>query len=426
MFKSINDFYTWLAEQHKFGMHLGLDRIKAGCSFLGDPQNEFKSIHIGGTNGKGSTVTYLKSMLMESGLNVGTFISPFIIEFNERITLNNNNISDDELIECANSILPAVNYVNTLQYGNMTEFEIITLLSFVYFSKVDVDIVLYEVGLGGTYDSTNVIMPILSVITNIGVDHVGVLGNTKAEIAYQKLGIVKEGISLITSEKDDKVLKLFKGYCEEKDSQLVLTNEANEIEYEINDTVFSYRDLKDLRITMTGVHQIKNASLAIEVIKYLQNKRVFNIRNEYIYRGLKKSFWPGRFEIINNKPLIILDGAHNVDGIEALIKTVKELNLNKIKVIFSALKDKETKEMSETFLEITNYIHFTSFDFPRAKKAIDLYEEFTDKDSARYTEEWELCIKDELNNIKEDEVLIVTGSLYFIANVRKYLINSKL
>lgn len=423
MISTIDGFNKWLEEKSKFGMKLGLERINMACELLGNPHLAFPTIHIGGTNGKGSTTSFIKSILVESGYKVGSFISPFVVEFNERISINDKYISDEDLIKYANILNPVVEKIGSMEYGSMTHFEIITLLSFIYFKDLNVDVVIYEVGLGGRYDSTNVIKPLASAITNIGYDHMNVLGDTLEQIAYEKAGIIKEDVPLITTEKNNEVLKVFESVCNLKNSGLVKVNDYNNVDLSIEGITFDYKDLNDIKIKLIGEYQVKNASLAIEIIKYLINKHSFNITNNNIVDGLRLASWPGRMEILNKAPLIIIDGAHNESGINGLLNTTDLLGINNATIIFGALKDKDTSTMINKLGTISKHIYFTTFNFYRADTGDNLSKKYNMKNFT-VIEDWRKCVDSTIKSLNINDTLIITGSLYFISKVRKYLINN--
>lgn len=221
MFTHVSEVIGWINGQLRFGIRPGLSRMEEALKQLNQPHLKVPTIHIAGTNGKGSTVTYLRCVLEEAGYRVGTFTSPYIETFNERISLNGRPISDEDLVKCVNRIYSVVDLINQSDLGPFTEFEIITLLAFVYFEEADVDVVIYEVGLGGRLDATNVIKPMVCGITNIGLDHEQILGSTRTQIAYEKLGIVKQGVPLITTEEDQEVLKVFEEVTSKRQSPFI-------------------------------------------------------------------------------------------------------------------------------------------------------------------------------------------------------------
>ena len=424
MFRSGKEVIECVSEQLRFGIRPGLERMQAALDRLDNPHLKIQTIHIAGTNGKGSTVTYLRSVLQDAGYQVGTFTSPYIETFNERISLNGIPISDDDLAWCANVIKPVVEEINKTNIGPFTEFEIITLISFIYFKHHQVDVVLYEVGLGGRFDATNVISPIVCGITNIGHDHEAILGDTLMKIAHEKLGIVKQGIPLVTTEENLEVLTEFKIIASEKKSQLI---EALEVYKPANihltpeGVKFDWPQLKDVELTMKGAHQIKNATLAYAILQYLKQKRIFNISDVNIYRGMKQAFWKGRFEVIHEQPAIILDGAHNLEGMTQLCETLKNLYpTNRRLFMVSILKDKDYTQMFDVLDETADHVYFTTFDFPRAQSAKEQYEVFNRPHSS-YEEDFHELIDYLLGELEDEDCLVITGSLYFISDVRKSL-----
>lgn len=424
MFRSGKEVIEWISEQLRFGIRPGLERMEAALTRLDNPHLKLQTIHIAGTNGKGSTVTYLRSVLQDAGYQVGTFTSPYIETFNERISLNGIPISDDDLAWCANVIKPIVEEINKTEIGPFTEFEIITLLSFIYFKHHQVDIVIYEVGLGGRFDATNVISPIVCGITNIGHDHEAILGDTLVKIAHEKLGIVKQNIPLFTTEENLDVLAEFEAGALEKKSRL--TNALNlykptNIHLSQEGITFDWPQLKNVQLTMKGMHQIKNATLAYSILQYLKQKRIFNILDVNIYRGMKQAFWKGRFEVIHENPTIILDGAHNLEGMTQLCETLKNLYPTERRLFMvSILKDKDYTHMFDILDEVADHVYFTTFDYPRAQSAKEQHEAFNQAHSS-YEEDFQQLLDYLLGEVGEGDCLVITGSLYFISEVRKSL-----
>ena len=283
---------------------------------------------------------------------------------------------------------------------------------------------LYEGGLGGRFEATDVISPIVCGITNIGHDHEAILGDTLMKIAHEKLGIVKQGIPLVTTEENLEVLTEFKIIASEKKSQLI---EALEVYKPANihltpeGVKFDWPQLKDVELTMKGAHQIKNATLAYAILQYLKQKRIFNISDVNIYRGMKQAFWKGRFEVIHEQPAIILDGAHNLEGMTQLCETLKNLYpTNRRLFMVSILKDKDYTQMFDVLDETADHVYFTTFDFPRAQSAKEQYEVFNRPHSS-YEEDFHELIDYLLGELEDEDCLVITGSLYFISDVRKSL-----
>lgn len=424
MFRSGHDVIEWVNQQLRFGIKPGLERMEAALARLDNPHLKIKTIHIAGTNGKGSTVTYLRSVLQDAGYLVGTFTSPYIETFNERISLNGVPISNDDLAWCANVVKPIIEEINKTEIGPFTEFEIITLISFVYFKNQPVDLVIYEVGLGGRLDATNIIEPLACGITNIGHDHEAILGDTLEKIAIEKLGILKRDVPLFTTEDREELLDIFKKVCHEKNSPYTngLTKYVPQnIETSSEGIQFDWINLSKVKLNMRGTHQVKNATLAYSILEYLKEKRMFNISDVNIYRGMKDAFWKGRFELIHDYPAIILDGAHNPEGMKHLCETVEALYPNSRHLFMvSVLKDKDYSEMFGYLKQVADEVHFTTFDYPRAQSGKHQYENY-DGQQADYEEDYEVLLEKLLDRLTETDCLIITGSLYFISEVRKYL-----
>ncbi len=417
MFKTIEEGITWIESIKRFGDKLDLYRMEIACNELGNPQDNLNIIHIAGTNGKGSTVSYLKHIFLEQGYSVGTFTSPYIVNFNERITENYNDISNDDL-------LLYINRVNTLYFNVLdkydeiiTFFELVTLISFMYFDDKKLDYIIYEVGLGGKLDATNVIKPIITGITSISYDHMAMLGDTIEEIALNKLGIVKKGIPLVTTVVDEELSELFVNYTKKFNSELtVVERKYIEVEEYGAKTTFKYKDIEYM-ISMLGTHQVVNASLAIEIINQLTKLKKTDVSLSNIRVGLFNTFWPGRFEMFGN---VIIDGAHNVGGMNALKDSIQALFKGKhLKALYTSMADKEYFDIIQILESFVDEIHFTQFDYPRCETADNLYKVSSHPHKFKHNDA--ISALNELKNLKKNEILLVAGSLYFISLIRKNL-----
>ncbi len=420
MFKTLLEAQDWIENIKRFGSKLDLTRMEKAIEYLGHPEKEFKSIHVGGTNGKGSTSTYLKSILSQAGYKVGIYTSPYVVKFNERIGINNEYINDKDLVYYANQIYPLTEKM--LEEGEtVTFFEVLTLMSFLYFRDNSVDYAIIEVGLGGLLDATNVIIPEISVITNISYDHMKQLGNTLESIALNKLGIVKEGVPLVTAIENVNLFPLFYEITSQKNSRMKIINFNMVSNISVGQqTKFQYHQ-NEYTLNLTGFHQVKNAVLAIEVIRLLRVINQLKINEEAIAKGLENAFWPGRFEIFNKN--IVLDGAHNIGGIQALIKTAKSVYQGKyIKCLFSVMRDKEHKKIIEELDNFCDELYFTEFEYQRRADAEELFLESSHYHKS-FHKDYKEIFNQLRNNLTENEVLIVTGSLYFISEIRKILFN---
>ncbi|MEH7122299.1 folylpolyglutamate synthase/dihydrofolate synthase family protein [Bacillus sp. JJ1532] len=429
MFTTYEEAVSWIHSRLRLGVKPGLKRMEWMMEKLDHPERRVKSVHIGGTNGKGSTVTYLRSILQDAGYVVGTFTSPYFEQFNERISLNGLPVSDEEIIRLANDIYPLSLELEETELGGPTEFEIITAMAFQYFGRVNpVDIVLFEVGLGGRFDSTNIILPILSIITNIGLDHTGILGDTHAEIAFEKAGIIKPGVSVITAVKQEEALEvILEKAAEMKAPVYSLGNEIAIKDHTSTQTgeVFTqktpFKVWGNLEISMAGKHQTENAALAVMAAEVLNKLYSFLIEDEHLYSGLKKAYWPGRFEIMSKDPAIVIDGAHNEEGIAAFTNELKNrFSDKKINLIFTALADKKLDKMIENLDTIADKITFVEFDYPRAAKAKELFE-LSGNMNKDFNPDWKEAIEKNISSLQDNEILAITGSLYFLSEMKPFL-----
>lgn len=373
----------------------GNDNLKKYLQSIGNPHYKLKTIHVAGTNGKGSTTNYLATILMDAGYNVGTFTSPHLVEHRDRIRLNNNNISQEDFLEFANT---SFSYWDTY---DLSMFDIDFIISVMFFLKNDIDIAIYEVGLGGLLDSTNVITPLASVITNISLDHTQILGDTVEEIASQKAGIIKEGIPLFTSVTQNEVKEVFKTFTDNIHwiSSPSYTIENHQLIYKIeNDNV---------NLGKEAVYQVLNSFLAYNVIRYLFP----NISMSSIIDSIEQAHWAGRFEeVVEN---VFVDGAHNPAGIKALVDSFDLLE-QPITIVFAALKDKPYQEMIKELLPKVSKIIVTTFTFER------VYDLDTIQNNPKIEIEPNYKVAIEKARNSEGSV-VISGSLYFISTARRYL-----
>ena len=427
MFQTYDEALSWIHSRLRLGMKPGLKRMEWMMEKLDHPERRIKAIHVGGTNGKGSTVSFLRSILQEAGYKIGTFTSPYIEQFNERISINGMPIGDDELVQLANVIKPLSDELEETGLGGPTEFEVITAMALYYFAFVEpVDAAIFEVGLGGRFDSTNIIHPILSIITNVGTDHTNILGDSPADIAFEKGGIIKNGVGLIKGIKNEDAKKVIVHIAKERKAPVYAI--GVEFEAENHQSLpkgesFSFRSLfhsfEGLEISLLGKHQVDNASLAVMAALYLKNFYSFLIDPEHVRNGLKKVYWPGRFEMASESPIVILDGAHNEDGVKSLVEELeRRYKGKKITVIFAALKDKNYTNMIHDLDGIADQIAFVSFDFPRAAAAKELYEASSSANKS-YSDNWKQEVERKIKQLAEKDILVITGSLYFISEVKQ-------
>ncbi|WP_282033042.1 bifunctional folylpolyglutamate synthase/dihydrofolate synthase [Metabacillus indicus] len=426
MFQTYEEAVGWIHSRLRFGIKPGLKRMEWLMNRLGNPHKKVKTVHVAGTNGKGSTIAYMRNVLTEAGYKTGTFTSPFLETFNERISMNGIPIPDAEMLFLANTIKPLSDELEQTELGGPTEFEIITAMAFYYFGNHEkTDVLLLETGLGGTLDSTNISEPVLTMITSIGYDHMHILGNTIEEIAGEKAGIIKHGVPMLTAVTDERALNVIKRRAAEKNADLfhdsfpVLKHEPLR-GGERFDMKTPYHSFEGLEISMRGEHQVQNAALAVMALDYLRVHGLFAAGDEHIRKGLHQTNWSGRFEQVSEYPAIILDGAHNKEGAESLAAVMRRHYAGKrIHVLFSALKDKEYSPMISILAGIADSMHFTTFDFPRAACASELYEACTHPVKS-FHEDWKGAIDEMMAAGESGDIYLVTGSLYFISEVRPY------
>ena len=422
-----NEAMDYITRVGNFGSNYGLDRTYRLLELLGNPHKETKYIHVAGTNGKGSTTAIISKILLECGYKVGMYTSPFLEEFEERIQINNINISKDRLAMLMSRVKEAVDIVINEGYNHPTEFEIITVLMLLYFKEENVDYAVIEVGLGGRLDSTNVINPIISIITSISKDHEGILGNSLKEIATEKAGIIKRGIPTVIFPQKEEVLEVIKTKCKEMDSNLIEVKESDykllEIDkknlYNILELNFNNKKIK-FELALLGEHQVINAAVAVRAVEELDKMNECNIKEEALKSALKSVKWNGRYEVLNNNPFVVIDGAHNPQGIDMLCNNVRKyFDYENLYLILGVLKDKDVDEMLENICCMATEIITLTPNSPRALKSEQLKEKvilFNKNCTAGkdYKEAYELM----LNKANPNDLILVCGSLYMIGEFR--------
>lgn len=418
----------------KYGVKLGLKNINYLLYLLGEPHKKLKIIHVAGTNGKGSTCSLISSILQSDGYKVGLYTSPHLVDFTERIKINNKSINREKVSELLERIKPSIEKVaNTPSYGHPTFFEVITSMAFLYLHEEQIDFLVLEVGLGGRLDATNVCEPLISVITHIDYDHMDKLGNSIEEIAREKGGIIKpEGI-VISSKQYEEAYNEIKKIADEKNSLVYST--GREISYEIvksdiNGVIFDlkgiYHNYKNLHTPLLGRHQAGNATTAIAATEALKIRGV-NISEKAIRVGLEKVKWTGRLEIIQNNPTLILDGAHNPSGIRVVRETLKEIfSYHRLILVLAIFADKDYKKMIQIIAPKADLIIATKAKSPRAAPPQEIAKEaaqYIDQNKIIITENIPQAINCALSNSKEDDLICITGSLYTVGEAKRYFEN---
>ena len=417
-FVDAKSFIEWVQSQKRFSKKTNLDNMKYFCKLLCNPESSFKAIHVTGTNGKGSTVAMLTSVLMAKGYNVGTFTSPYIECFNERIAFNTKPIDDDDLLKMANRVIEIYPILEENNFPKPTFFEFITLCAFCYFKSLNnLDYAVIEVGMGGRLDSTNVIIPIVSIITNVALDHMQILGNTKEAILIEKLGIVKDNIPVVCGLKEENLKMIATNVANIHNSQIVFPkySEVKNVKCDLSDTCFTYQG-QDYQLSLLGFHQVENALLVIETFNLLKDDLKLSIQD--LHNGLKNTKWVGRLEKINDNPVIYIDGGHNIDGVTRITEFVKSLNIPNVRAVISISHDKELLPMIKMVDETFDEIIFTSYTYARSAKAEDLYNLSSSKNK-KCIENLDVALKYVLTNKKP--ITIFLGSLYLASEIRNKL-----
>ena len=423
---------NYINDKNKFGSRLGLDVIGKLLELLGNPHLDMNYIHIGGTNGKGSTSSYIATTLEEADYKVGLFTSPFLERFNERISINGKDISDDRLGEITEKVKDKIAIMLEEGYEHPTTFEIVTAIAFVYFREENVDYVILEVGLGGRADSTNIIKNSLaSVITTIDYDHIDILGDTLGKIAYEKAGIIKDNGLVISYPQEEEALEVLKQVASEKNAEFVecpmknvkikdLSEFGGIFDFKYNDKIYN-----NIKINLLGRYQVYNAVLALTTLLVLRDKNLISITDDEIIKGLKKTKWKGRLEILRRNPTFLIDGAHNLQGVKTLVESLKMFKYNRLILGVGILKDKDVKHMVERLAPLADEIVITEVDMPRKMEAESL-EKIIKKynDNTFVEKDIKKAIDKTYELAKKEDLIVFGGSLYLIGDVRKIIKNN--
>ena len=421
-------------EFNRFGMVLGLDRMEELLRRLGNPQDDLKVIHVAGTNGKGSVSKYLEEGLAACGYKMGLYTSPYIETFNERIRYDGADISDEDLEYYGQKVVSAAEAMVADGLDSPTEFEVVTAIAFLYFADRQADITILEVGLGGIGDSTNVVKsPLASVITSISYDHMAQLGSSLAEIAVNKAGIIKTGCPVIANVPQRDAAKIIARKAYAMGSRLY---DISGIRAAVSDeTPFSQKvsmelyekSYSDVEISMVGRHQAENLKTALATLEILRKSGAVKLDREALYEGLKRARQPGRFEVISEDPLVIIDGAHNEAGAQALQETMAQhFAGKKILLVAGILADKEIDSIVKFLTKITDHIIVTEPDNPRKLAAEKLAEHVADFGvAAEAVSDVEAAVHRAKELADGYDVILFAGSLYLIGDVRRLWRNER-
>ena len=424
----------WIANYRTDQPHFGLERMEKLLAFRGNPHLKLKVIHIGGTNGKGSTIAFLKNMLEKLGLRVGVFSSPYLIHYTDQISINGESIPEARLETFMADYQSLLEGEATANLQGTTEFEIITAIAYDYFASEQVDVVIMEVGMGGLLDSTNVCQPILTGITTIGLDHVALLGDSLEAIAEQKAGIIKQGIPLVTGRIAPEALAVIDSIAATKNAPRIRYDRYYQVSHQksvVTGEIFDYASAVRqgrFQTGLLGLHQIENAGMAIALLDtFCQEDGRELASNDLVSQALEETRWPGRLEIVSREPLMILDGAHNPHAIKALVATLQERFADYHKeILFTCIKTKALEDMLDLLGTMPDTeLTLTHFDDSRATDESVLKEAAKSRNLSY--QDWQDFLEQKLTDKKEEKqtVRIVTGSLYFLSQVRAYLMERK-
>ena len=436
--QSYDEAVNWINGLIPFGIRPGLARIEALLERLGNPERRLKFIHVAGTNGKGSTCAFLTEVLLQSGYSVGTFTSPYITKFTNRFRFNGEDIPEETLLSLSNRLHPLVLELAETELGSPTMFEVSTALAILYYAVESIpDVVVWETGLGGRMDVTNVVHPVISVITNIGMDHTDILGETIPEIAAEKAGIIKPGVPVVSTVTQPEAIQVLKETAARSRSTLYLGGEqfsyqrtgGSEEEQSFHfDGPF--RSL-DIGLTLQGEHQCANAACAMMALEVLRHYMAFVIEDDRLKKGFHDTQWAGRLEQVSSSPRIILDGAHNPEGAESLANSLPKIyQYQKLNLMMGMLANKHHETYMKHILPIVDTLILTEPDFRRkmdAKALGDIVEQLREKYAKQSLQiiiepDWKNALELLKSRTEAEDLGVVSGTLYLIADVRSNLL----
>jgi dihydrofolate synthase/folylpolyglutamate synthase len=439
-FNKYEEFLSWLYNLKRFGMTKGIDNIKVLAEAFQNIHNELKAILVTGSGGKGSTVAMLSKILEKSNYKVGTFIKPHLHRYTERISINSKEINEEELIEIANKVYNKIEEIKMKREYYPTFFEVTTMISMLYFYEKNVDICVYEIGIGGRYDAVNILDPIVSCLTRVYLEHTDILGNTVEEIAWNKVGIARNDRFLITGENDERCLRIINDECSKINCAVLRVGKEkfNDIIYEpivsnLKENKFNYFGLFDeyrnLEVSLKGEHQQLNSSIAIACCEILNNLG-YKIPEGAIREALKEVKWPGRFEIFNNDGfLVILDAAKDPYAMNTLVEFLIKNDLKDLIVVISISNDKDYKNMLFELVKVSNNFVLTKHKVmeraiqpEKLKNALEIIK----KDVRCYiVNDVKKATKFAFELSKKEKPILITGSVFTVAEAREMFVNER-
>lgn len=413
---------VYLDEVSKYGSVLGLDNMRELLERLGNPQDDLKFIHISGTNGKGSALSYMSTILSGAGLRTGRYISPTLYAYRERIQVDGEMIDRESLAALVTVVKEAVDAMEAEKKGSPTVFEVETALSFLYFKEKKCDIVVLETGLGGTLDATNVVKTtVMEMISSIGMDHMEFLGGTLQEIAENKAGIIKPRTWVVSAEQDPQAAAVIRRVCREKECRLsVVDPDAfQDVHYGYDRQTFSYKDWKDVEITLAGTYQVINAALALEAVEALRNLG-YSLTEEQVRKGMKEAFWRGRFSVIHKNPVVVIDGAHNPAAAKVLKDSLETYFQGKdLHFIIGVFADKDYQSVISMTAPLAK--HIITIQTPDNQRALPA-EQLRDavakvNPSVEAAGSIREAVRKSMENAQKDDVIVAFGSLSFLGEL---------
>ena len=399
---------------------LRLERMERALALFDHPERTFPSFHIAGTNGKGSTAAMLQRILCSAGYRTALYTSPHLASFTERMRIDDQEITPDEVVALADEIWRRTQPANIL----LTFFEIVTVMAFVYFARRQVDVAVIEVGLGGRYDATNLVRSIVSVITTISRDHEAFLGFDIASIAREKAGIIKKGVPVVCGALPPEAMEVINEIAQSNQAPCYRLGQNFTLKLKPNGG-FDYKSAKwnlpDLSVALHGAHQIRNACVATAALEVVDAQ--FPTSEVAIHSGLQNVSWPGRMEMILTDPAVIIDGAHNKEGIEVLVDELRKLGGGRrVRMLFAVMEDKDWRFMLQTLGEIVDEIVFTRVSqLERSADPVQLQQEMAGKLQCRVIPDPRVAVETLVQNAAPNELIVITGSLYLLGEVRPLL-----
>lgn len=441
--QSYEEAVEWINSLIPFGIRPGLERIEQLLESLGNPHRRLKFIHVAGTNGKGSVCSFLTHVLLKGNYDVGTFTSPYITKFTNRMQYNGQDIEEATLLQLANNIRPLVEEMAKTELGSPTMFEVTTAIAILFYATVTYpDYVVWETGLGGRLDVTNVVTPVLSIITNVGHDHMDKLGDTIEAIAFEKAGIIKAGVPVVVGVTQPEAIEVIANFAKEKKSTMYLyQHQFDQMPLYVDEQEQQFRfeglfrNIDEVTITLNGPHQLQNAAVALMGIEVLRQYQALIVSDEDLQDGMKMTAWPGRLELIQTNPRVLIDGAHNPEGAAALAEALKTTyKYEKLHLVMGMIENKSHHDTFKHILPLADTLILTEPNYRMAKNADelatlvqDLIEELqlTNHPKVVVEKEWKKALALLLEETHESDLAVVTGTLYLIGDVRSYMLNDK-